>query len=316
MNTLNLPDKFLVLAPMDDVTETVFRQIIAGCAPPDLFFTEFVNVDALQSAGREAAMKRLLFTSKEQPLIAQIWGKNPENFEKTAQEIVQMGFAGLDLNFGCPDKKVVKNGTGGGMIKYPDGALDIINACKRGLGGKIPLSVKTRIGFRKFDPDWIRVLLDQNLDMLTIHLRTVSEMSKVPAHWELAAEIVAMRDEISPKTLLVGNGDVQNYAQAKELAKKHGLDGVMIGRGVFSDPFVFSAKTPWVDYSKSQKIDLYKKHLELFHQYYPNNERKFDTIKKFCKVYISNFDGAGELRAELMQAKNAVQSLDILQKLD
>ena len=309
----NLPDKFLVLAPMDDVTETVFRQIIVDCAKPDLLFTEFVNVEALQSIGRKSAMKRLIFTEKEQPLIAQIWGKNPENFKKTADELVEMGFAGVDINMGCPDKKVVKNGTGGGMIKYPETARDVIQATKEGLANRLPISVKTRIGFKEYDETWLRFLLEQNLDMLSVHFRTVKEMSKVPAHWELAERLVKLRDEIAPNTLLVGNGDVENYKQANQLAEQYGLDGVMIGRGIFKDPFVFSENSPWEAYSKQQKIDLYIKHLTLFKENSPECERKFDTIKKFCKIYINDFAGANDLRAQLMLAKTVDESLNILQ---
>ena len=309
----NLPKPFMVLAPMDDVTETVFRRIIADCSPPDLFFTEFVNVDALQSAGRTSAMKRLVFTAKEKPLIAQIWGKTPENYYKVAKELVEMGFDGVDINMGCPDKKVVKNGTGGGMIKYPETARDVIQATKEGLANRLPISVKTRIGFKEYDETWLRFLLEQNLDMLSVHFRTVKEMSKVPAHWELAERLVKLRDEIAPNTLLVGNGDVKNYKQANQLAEQYGLDGVMIGRGIFKDPFVFSENSPWEAYSKQQKIDLYIKHLTLFKENYPECERKFDTIKKFCKIYINDFAGANDLRAQLMLAKTVDESLNILQ---
>ena len=305
----------MVLAPMDDVTETVFRRIIADCSPPDLFFTEFVNVDALQSAGRTSAMKRLVFTAKEKPLIAQIWGKTPENYYKVAKELVEMGFDGVDINMGCPDKSVVKNGCGGGMINNPNMAKEVIDATKAGLNGKLPISVKTRIGFRDYDEEWLKFLLWQKLDMLSIHFRTVKEMSKVPAHWELASKIKALRDEISPNTLLVGNGDVLSYSQAQDLAKKHGYDGVMIGRGIFHDPYVFAKDSPWSIMKPAQKIDLYIKHLELFRDTYPNCERSFDSIKKFCKIYINNFAGANELRAQLMMTKTVEESLTLLQNM-
>lgn len=313
----DLPKGFMVLAPMDDVTDTVFRQIIAECAKPDLFFTEFVNVEALQSAGRETTLRRLEFTTNDQPLIAQIWGKNPENFYKSAQDLVQMGFSGVDLNFGCPDKKVVKNNTGGGTINVPDQALEIIKATRDGLAGKLPLSVKTRIGLREYDESWIRLLLQQKLDMLTIHLRTVREMSKYPARWEKHAEQVRkLRDEISPNTILVGNGDVLSYRDAKDKSEKYGYDGIMIGRGVFTDPYVFSSQSNWEDMPAKDRINLYKKHLELYRTTYPNMERKFDPIKKFCKIYINNFPGASELRAKLMDCRNVEDSLEILKNID
>ena len=313
----SLPKGFLVLAPMDDVTDTVFRQIVADCAKPDLFFTEFVNVEALQSAGRETALRRLIYSDKDHPLIAQIWGKNPENFYKSAKDLIDMEFAGVDLNFGCPDKKVVKNNTGGGTINVPDVAVEIIKATKEGLNDRIPLSVKTRIGLRDYDESWIKLLLEQKLDMLTIHFRTVREMSKYPARWEQHAEqIRKLRDEISPNTILVGNGDVLNYQDAKSKAEMYGYDGIMIGRGVFSDPYVFSPNSTWSTMSANDRIELYKNHLQLYKETYPNMERKFDPIKKFCKIYINNFSGASDLRARLMECKNVEESLEILKNID
>lgn len=306
---------FMVLAPMDDVTDVVFRQIVADCYSPDLFFTEFVNVEALQSRGREIALRRLMFAG-DRLLIAQIWGKNPDNFYKSAQDLVKMGgFIGVDLNFGCPDKKVVKNGTGGGTINFPDTAKDIITATRSGLDGKLPLSVKTRIGFKDYDESWIKFLLQQNLDMLTIHFRTVKEMSKYPACWQQHAKrIRELRDQISPQTILVGNGDVTSYSQAEQYANQFSYDGVMIGRGIFGDPYVFSADSPWTKMPADQKINLYKTHLNLYASTYPAGERKFDPIKKFCKIYISGFDGASDLRASLMNCRTVAESLTAIDK--
>jgi len=307
-----LPKPFLVLAPLDDVTDTVFRRVIASCASPDLFFTEFTNVDALQSPGRQNTLKRLQYTGKEQPLIAQIWGKTPENFYKTAQELVEMGFVGIDINMGCPDKAVVKNGCGGGLIENRQLASEIIQATQEGAGGKIPISVKTRIGFKEYDPDWLQHVLSHKLNMLSIHLRTVKEMSLVPAHWELADEVRNLRDKVSPTTSLVGNGDVMSRNQAEELAEKHNYDGIMIGRGVFHDPFVFSAASPWETYSKNQKLDLYQRHIELFAATW-GDARKLHTLNKFCKIYINGFAGAKELRDKLMHAGSAKELLELIQ---
>lgn len=306
---------FTVLAPMDDVTDVVFRQIVTDCYPPDLFFTEFVNVEALQSRGREVALRRLMFAG-DRPLIAQIWGKNPDNFYKSAQDLVKMGgFVGVDLNFGCPDKKVVKNGTGGGTINFPGLAKEIITATRSGLDGKLALSVKTRIGFKDYDESWIKLLLEQDLDMLSIHFRTVREMSKYPARWQQHAKRVReLRDQISPRTILVGNGDVTSYIQAEQYANQFGYDGVMIGRGIFGDPYVFSSNSSWDEMPASQKINIYRSHLNIYSKTYPNSERKFDPIKKFCKVYINGFEGAGELRANLMNCRSVEESLEVLQK--
>lgn len=313
MNILQqLPRPFFVLAPMDDVTDTVFRQIVVDAAKPDLFFTEFVNVDGLQSPGRDKLIKKLQFTTKEQPLIAQIWGKNLENFRRTAAELVEMGFAGIDLNMGCPDKTVVKNGCCSALINNRELASQIIKATQEGAAGRVPVSVKTRVGFNHVDMSWIEFLLEHNLDMLIVHGRTRKEMSEVPAHWDLIGQARELRDKISPNTLIVGNGDVENRAHGLELAKKYGLDGIMIGRGIFRDPFAFAAESPWPAYTKQQRIDLYRKHVELFAKTWAAGERNIQTLNKFCKVYISDFDGAKEFRERLMTAKSTDELLSLL----
>lgn len=298
---------------MDDVTDTVFRQLIADIAPPDLFFTEFVNVDALQSKGREATLKRLKFTKKEKPIIAQIWGLNPENFYKSAKEIVEMGYDGIDLNFGCPDKNVVRNGACSALMlpNNRDRAGEIIEATRKG-AGSLPISAKTRLGFSEFDKSWHEFLLNQKLNALSIHGRTKNQLSKVPADWEAIAKIRELRDQLSPTTKIIGNGDVLSRAQGVKLAKEHKLDGIMIGRGVFHDPFIFAENSSWETYSKEQSLALYRKHVELFAKTYPNNERKVHVLNKFCKIYISGFDGAKELREQLMNAKSTNELLQLL----
>ncbi|MEO8104963.1 MAG: tRNA-dihydrouridine synthase [Candidatus Saccharibacteria bacterium] len=297
---------------MDDVTDTVFRQIVAGCAPPDLFFTEFVNVDGLQSPGRPKLLKRLQFTSTEQPLIAQIWGKNPDNFYKTAAELVTMGFAGIDINMGCPDKTVVKNGTGAALINNRTLALEIIKATQAGAAGQLPVSVKTRLGFNEVDYSWHQLLLEQNLAMLSVHGRTRTQMSKVPADWAAIGHIRGLRDHIAPQTLIVGNGDVLSRAQGLELAAKHQLDGIMVGRGMFHDPFLFAPTSPWPDYAPPERLELYRRHIELFAGTWHDGERAINTLNKFCKVYINGFDGAKELREVLMAATSSAELLALL----
>ena len=307
-----LPKPFLVLAPMDDVTDTVFRQVVADCAAPDLFFTEFVNVDALNSPGREAALRKLKFTDKERPLIAQLWGKNPENFYKAAKLVKELGFDGVDLNFGCPEKNVVKNGLCIAMINNRGLTGEIIQAVRAGVGTSLPVSVKTRLGLNEVDYSWHEFLLNQKLNMLTIHGRTAKQMSKVPADWEAITYVRQLRDALSPTTLVVGNGDVKNRQQAEELAKKHKLDGIMIGRGIFDDPFAFAAKSPWDSWTKQKKLQLYTLHVKLFVKTWSNDERRVHTLNKFCKIYINGFDGAKDLREQLMQAK---KTDELLQKL-
>ena len=311
MSYKSLSKLFFALAPMDDVTDTVFRQIIADCTPPDLYFTEFVNVDGLVSPGRPKLLKKLKHTDKDQPLIAQLWGLKPENFYKIAEEIAsgKLGkFAGIDLNMGCPVKSEVQNGTCSALINNRSLAADIIKATQKG-AGKLPVSVKTRLGFNEIDLTWHEFLLRHNLDMLTIHGRTKKEMSKVPAHWDEIGKVRALRDKLTPKTLIVGNGDVLTRQQGLDLIGQYKLDGIMIGRGVFSDPFVFSEQSPWPNFSRSQRLELFKKHVELFAKTWPEGERNVHTLNKFCKIYINGFDGAKELREQFMQTQNISELL-------
>ena len=313
MNALKkMPKPFFVLAPMDDVTDTVFRQIVADCAAPDLFFTEFVNVDGLQSPGREKLLPKLKLTEKEKPIISQVWGKDPANYHKTVKDLIAMGYEGVDINMGCPDRAVVKNGCCSALINNRELAGEIIKATKAAAGNDFPVSVKTRVGFTTIDLSWIEFLLQQKLNMLTIHARTTNEMSKVPAHYELFEQIVELRDKLSPTTLIVANGDITSRSGGVALAKKYNLDGVMIGRGVFDDPYVFAQKSPWLSMTKVKKINLYKKHVELFAKTWPNGERRIHTLNKFCKIYINGFDGAKELREKLMNATSAQSLLELL----
>jgi len=307
-----LPSPFMVLAPMDDVTDSAFRQIIAGCAPPDLYITEFVNVDGLQSAGREHLLHKLKFTDEERPLIAQLWGLNPDNFYKTTKELVEMGFDGVDLNMGCPVKTVVKNGACAALINNRNLAGEIIDATKEAAANSLPVSVKTRVGFTTVDLGWIEFLLTKILNMLSIHGRTAKQLSKVPADWGLIGQAVKLRDSLSPKTLIVGNGDVQSRAQAEELAANYHLDGVMVGRGIFHDPFLFAKNSPWEQWGKQQRLELFAKHIRLYIDTYKENERRFEALRKFCKVYINGFEGASDLRSEFMKTVSPKEALDLL----
>ena len=309
-----LPRPFFVLAPMDDVTDTVFRRIVGSCAPPDLYFTEFVNVDGLSSPGRPRLLKKLRFTAGEQPLVAQLWGKDPANFYKIAREIASgqlarelglpdgVNFAGIDLNMGCPEKTVVKNGCCSALINNRDLALAIIKATQDGAAGELPVSVKTRLGFNAIDHSWPELLLGQNLSMLTMHGRTRKEMSEVPAHWDEIGHVRELRDALAPGTLIVGNGDVANRAAGEALAAKYGLDGVMIGRGIFHDPFAFAGTSKWSTFTKQQRLALYAQHVKLFAETWEAGERNIATLNRFCKIYVQGFDGAKELREELMRA--------------
>jgi tRNA-dihydrouridine synthase len=311
MNIWQELDKpILILAPMDDVTDTVFRRIVAGCARPDVFFTEFANVDGYQSPGKHAVEKKLRFYPEEQPLIAQLWGVKPENFYKTAKDLSKKGYAGLDLNMGCPVKNVIKAGACAALIQNRDLAHEIIIATQKG-AGELPVSIKTRIGTKDYDESWLGFLLEHKPAMLTVHFRSVKEMSKVDAHWELAEQIVELRNKISPNTLIIGNGDVLTRDQAEKLSKKYNLDGIMIGRGIFSDPYIFAKDTPWKNMTKERKVELFVSHIELFEKEWGRSKNPA-ILKKFAKVYINGFDGAKELREKLMQANSTEELLKAL----
>jgi tRNA-dihydrouridine synthase len=309
----NLKKPFFVLAPMDEVTDTVFRQLIADCAKPDLFFTEFVNVDGLQSRGRPRLIHKVDFSKKEKPLIAQLWGKVPANYEKTASELVAMGFDGIDINMGCPDKTIIKNGCCSALINNRDLAIEIIAAVKRGVNGRVPVSVKIRTGWNEVDFTWPELILKQDIDMLSVHGRTTKEMSKVPARWEDIETIREIRDRVAPKTLIVGNGDVQNRVQGEEYAKKYKLDGIMIGRAVFTDPYIFSKKSPWALMSENDKLKLFKKHIELFRDTYKNRERNWQSLKRMAKIYVHAIDNASIFRDQFMRSETIDEMLSVVE---
>ncbi len=319
----NLPKPFFVLAPMEGGTDTVFRQIVAQCSRPDAMFTEFTNVEGLLSKGKEEVGKRLVFEKSEKPLVAQIWGKRPESFFEVAKILKSMGFDGIDINMGCPERTVVANGCCSALIENPKLAAEIIAATKQGSEG-LPVSVKTRIGFKTISTkEWIGFLLDQDLDALTIHFRTQKEMSLVPAHWEEAKKIVEIKKQKGKKTVLIGNGDVMSKVNGRELAKKYGLDGIMIGRGAFHNPYVFNESINYEQQTKTERITLLKKHLELFEKtwkdIHPLSEKGFGKsyppLKRYFKIYISGFDGAADLRGELMLTTSLDEAKKILSGL-
>ena len=310
--TLKKP--IFILAPMDDVTDSVFRQIIQNLAPADLYFTEFTSVDGLASEkGREPVARRLQFTEKERPLIAQIWGNDPEKFKKAAELCAEMGFDGIDINMGCPVKDVVKRGMCSGLIQNPELAGRIIQATKDG-AGDLPVSVKTRLGMREVQPEWIEFLLKQDLPALIIHGRTVREMSKVPAHWDEIKKVVEMKNKITPNTIIIGNGDITSYEDGLEKVKQTGVDGIMIGRGIFKNLWIFDKLSKTRDLTLEEKLAHLLNHTKLFVKTWENN-KPFPILKKFFKIYISDFQGSAELRAKLMETKNLEEVEELISKV-
>ncbi len=309
----DLPKPFFILAPMEAVTDVVFRHVIDTAGAPDVYFTEFTNAASYFSEkGRDSTKGRLAFTDDEQPIVAQIWGTKPEHFGFMAKGMKELGFAGVDINMGCPAKDVVKTGGGSGMIRDPERAAAVIAAAKE---SGLPVSVKTRLGDVKTEEftEWLTHILKQDIVNLTIHLRTRKEMSKVPAHYELISDIKKLRDEIAPQTLLSINGDIRDRAHGLELVEKYGVDGVMIGRGVFTNPYAFSKDIR--TRSREELLGLLEQQLDLFDKYSKELEpRKFDPLKRFFKIYVRDFEGAAELRDELMHTKSTDEVRALLGK--
>ncbi len=298
---------FLVLAPMEDVTDTVFRRIVCSCGRPDVLFTEFTNVDGICSVGKSHLIHRLRYHPIERPIVAQIWGMKPENYLKSAQLVVEMGFDGIDINMGCPEKRVIKQGACIKLIDNRNLANEIVLATKEG-AGNLPISVKTRIGLNKIaTEDWIGFLLKLNLDAITIHGRIAKEMSGVPAHWDEIGKVVALKDQMQIPTLVIGNGDVLSRKDALSKVEKFGVDGVMIGRGIFSNPWLFAGR----EGTAREKIEKMREHIELFDKEW-GRDKNFPIMKKFFKMYIQGFPGASEMRAKFMEAESAKEALGML----
>lgn len=291
-----------VLAPMADVTDCVFRTIINKYGKPDVFWTEFVSADGLASPkGREALMIDLKYSAAEHPIVAQLFGSNPDNMESAARLCASLGFDGIDINMGCPDKTILKQKAGAAQIQNPENALDVIAAAKRG-APNLPISVKTRLGFNKDEFEtWIPQLLSANLAAITIHGRTKKEMSKVPARWNDIARVAEIVKKSGKKTLILGNGDVKDLEDAKEKSKASGVDGVMLGRAIFGNPWLFS--TDKKEITVKEKLEVMLEHTKLFTEML-GSYKSFGIMKKHYKAYVNNFALAKELRSELMEASD------------
>ena len=327
----NLPKPIIALAPLANVTDASFRRVIAEhshhirkdgtVGGPDVMWTEFVSADGLMRAtllGKKKLMADLIYTEAERPIVAQLFSSNPEHMESAAMLCGELGFDGIDINMGCPDRTIEKQGSGAAMIRHPERAVEIIRAAKRGAesaGRKIPISVKTRIGYNKNELEtWLPTLLAENPAVITVHARTRKEMSKVPARWEHVREAVDMRNKIqneawqkenpdSAPTLIFGNGDVVSLSDAYVKAKETGADGIMIGRAIFGNPWLFNSAIDRDTLPIQEILRVLCEHTRLFEELLPF--KNFALMKKHYKAYVTGFDGAAELRARLMEAKDS-----------
>ena len=308
-----LPKPFTALAPLDGVTDVVFRQLITEIGKPDVLFTEFTMTDGLVSKGRERVLERLLYKPEQQPLIAQIWGTRPEHFYKTALDLQEMGFAGIDINMGCPDRTVIRGGACSALIKNHTLAGEIIQAVREG-AGDLPVSVKTRIGFdRNQLEEWIGFLLQQKIDALTVHLRTVRELSRVPAHWEFMPKVLELRNQLAPDTVITGNGDITSMDEINLKYDEYGCDGFMVGRGIFANPWMFNKTVKMENITIQERIDIYLHHINVFQQTW-GSEKNFALLKKFAKTYISNFPDSAPFREQLMNTKKIEELIALLKE--
>lgn len=337
---LNRP--FFCLAPMADVTDAAFRRVIAKYGKPDVTWTEFVSADGLcHPKGRESLLADLKYTEAERPIVVQLFSSRPDNMRAAAKMCAELGFDGIDINMGCPDRAIEKQGCGSAMIKTPDKAVEIIRAAKDGIkesGRDIPLSVKTRVGYNKeIIDEWIPVLLNENIQALTIHARTRKDLSQVPANWDYVTRVVALRDKFAPDTVIIGNGDVVDMDDGLEKARKTGCDGIMIGRALFGNPWIFNKDVSikkrgnWRQnfflrllpnaWSKSimgdsrytvsdiplaDKLAVMIEHTDLFTELL-GGVKNFAVMKKHYKAYSNGFPGAKDLRIRLMESRDAAE---------
>jgi nifR3 family TIM-barrel protein len=303
-----LPRPFFVMAPMADVTDPAFRVLIAKRGKPDVAWTEFVSADGLYHT-RESKklpdadnplMRDLAFVPGEHPIVAQLFTSDPETMAYAAKLCAELGFDGIDINMGCPDKSIEKQGAGAAMMKAPDKAKAVIRAAKT---AGLPVSVKTRLGYSQESIDeWLPAILEEDVAALTVHLRTRKEMSLVPAHWDLMPRIVALRNRIAPQTPVIGNGDVADRADGEAKARETGADGIMLGRGMFGNPWVFAGRKP-EDTPLDEKLAALVELARAFELLRP--AKSFHILKKHVKAFVTGFDGAAELRARLMQTESA-----------
>ena len=314
-----LEKPFFVLAPLANVTDAVFRRVIAGYAKPDVLWTEFVSADGLcHPKGREALLRDLWFTEGERPIVAQLFTAHPEKMFEAAKLVAELGFDGIDINMGCPDKNVMKQGAGASCLKDPVLMQDLILAARKGSeasGKELPISVKIRLGFNE---DTLETLLPKLLEVapavITIHARTKKEMSKVPARWERVKRAVEIVRASGSGTLIIGNGDVRDLADARSKVLETGADGVMLGRAIFGNPWLFDEGKKMV--TVEEKLRAAVEHTQLFEEIWrpstssdevlqAGTTKSFALMKKHYQAYINNFPEAKELRAQMMECQSA-----------
>ena len=300
--------KIYALAPMEDITDSVFRQMLCDIGKPDLFFTEFMSTDGYMSKGRDKVDHRLRFTKKERPIVFQLWGNNQDKYAQTVKDIVGLKPDGIDINIGCSVRNVLISGHCSALIKEPELVREIIQAV-RNESGDIPVSVKTRLGYDEIiTEEWFTFLLEQDLDLITVHGRISKQGYDEPANWDEIGKVIELRNRISPTTVILGNGDVEDLNMADDYISKYGVDGVMVGRAVINNPWLFDRRSV---IPKKERLEVLGKHLELFKSTW-EGVKPFNTQKKYIKMYISNFEGSQELRMKFMKCEGVDEAIELI----
>jgi len=308
-----LPKPFFVLAPLADVTDAAFRRIIATYGKPHVLWTEFTSAEGLCASAHEPLLRNLLYTEAERPIVAQLWGATPETMQQAAAAAAALGFDGIDLNMGCPDRRVEKRGAGAALCQYPALAKALIRAAKRG-AGSVPVSVKIRIGYTRNDIDtWLPALLQEEPVAITIHARTRQEKSDVPAHWEAVTQAVDIRRTLDSSTYIIGNGDVQDLSEARQKAHETECDGVMLGRAIFGNPWLFNVQRPRKSVPVAERLRVLAEHITLFDALL-GDVKSMACMKKHYKAYLTGFAGAECLRTQLMATDTATEAIHRLRR--
>lgn len=313
---------------MEDVTDVAFRQMFAryGRYPadksdganekdgrmrgPDVMWTEFTSADGLVKGGWQRLQHQLYYEENERPIVAQLFSAHPGRMRQAAEICYELGFDGVDINMCCPSQTVVDNGCGSALIKKPKLAQNLIRAAREGSGG-LPVSVKTRTGFDEHEIEaWIPALLETDLAALSLHARNREQMSKVPANWQLVERTRAIRDEMGVDTLIIGNGDVDSMDEACWLAEKHKIDGVMVGRGAFGNPWFFNSDISRDELSPGKRLSVMVEHAQTFDEKLPNQH--FAIMRKHFKAYTKGLPHANDLRNKLMQTNNSEEVAQVV----
>ena len=298
-----LPKPFFVLAPLAGVTDPAFRRLIAKHGKPHAMWTEFTSADGLCAAGRDRLLRDLAYAESERPIVAQLFGAKPDTMERAAALAAELDFDGIDINMGCPDRSVEKRGAGAALCKQPALAQAMIRAAKRGAGG-LSVSAKIRLGYDRNElATWLPALLEAEPIAITIHARTRQEMSLVPAHWDAIAQAVDIRNRLGAPAYIVGNGDAADLADARQKARATGADGVMLGRAIFGNPWLFDEHRALADVPPAEKLRVLLEHTRLFEELV-GDVKSLDTMKKHYKAYLKGFDGAKALFFQLMEARD------------